>query len=509
MIRPEDEARINRMTVALRLSRDSSCILLVSFNDELLRRDVEAELRRRLESEGFSFREFRATGDGYRNLPAVLVDMKPQRDDIFLIYDLRKILPEVLEYLNYRREDFTEHKISAIFWLDEPTLTEIARKAPDFWAFRSLPALEFKADRLQDAELRAQAKFSGELIYSTRGELEDMVALREELLKDYLQNRPQNRSTMARLHNELAQLYFGKAQFDRAMGSIQKALELYRKMEDRKGEANALNGLGMVLQELGDLEGAKEHFQRALKIDEGVYGPDHPNVARDLNNLGSALRTLGNLEGAKEHFQRALKIDEGVYGPDHPDVAIYVNNLGLVLHDLGDLEGAKENYERVLRIDEAVYGPDHPRMAIYVNNLGLVLHDLGDLEGAKENYERALKIDEGVYGPDHPSVAIRVNNLGRVLQALGDLEGAKENLQRALKIDEGVYGPEHLSVAMDVNNLGSVLEDLGDLEGAKENYKRALGILDRRLGADHPKTQLVRQNLQSLLDSQTSKAPVE
>ena len=44
MIRPEDEAKISQMTTALRLSREKACILLVSFNDELLRRDIEAEI---------------------------------------------------------------------------------------------------------------------------------------------------------------------------------------------------------------------------------------------------------------------------------------------------------------------------------------------------------------------------------------------------------------------------------------------------------------------------------
>ncbi len=80
-----------------------------------------------------------------------------------------------------------------------------------------------------------------------------------------------------------------------------------------------------------DLQGAKEHYERALKIDEKVYGPNHPDVAIDVNNLGSVLQAMGDLQGAKEHFERALKIDEKVYGPDHPNVAIRVNNLGSVL----------------------------------------------------------------------------------------------------------------------------------------------------------------------------------
>ena len=60
-------------------------------------------------------------------------------------------------------------------------------------------------------------------------------------------------------------------------------------------------------------------------------------MANIVNNLGSVQKALGDMEGAKKMFERALEIGEAAYGPDHPTVAIYVNNLGLVLKDLGDL----------------------------------------------------------------------------------------------------------------------------------------------------------------------------
>jgi tetratricopeptide (TPR) repeat protein len=259
-----------------------------------------------------------------------------------------------------------------------------------------------------------------------------------------------------------------------------------------------LNEVGLYLRTRGEFDEAKTALQRALKIDEQVYGPDHPNVARDVNNLGLVLRDLGDLQEARKCFERALKIDEQVYGPDHPQVAIYVNNLGSVLRDLGDLQEARKCYERALKIDEQVYGPDHPQVAIYVNNLGNVLRDLGDLQEARKCYERALKIDEQVYGPDHPTVAIYVNNLGGVLQDLGDLKEARKCLERALKIDEQVYGPDHPNVARDVNNLGNVLRDLGELKEARKCFERALKIFREKLGEDHPNTKIVADNLNSI-----------
>jgi hypothetical protein len=61
-----------------------------------------------------------------------------------------------------------------------------------------------------------------------------------------------------------------------------------------------------------------------------------------LNKTSLHLKRLAQFEMAKTYLQKALAIDEKVYGPDHPTVAIRVNNLGGVLKSLGDLQGAKK-----------------------------------------------------------------------------------------------------------------------------------------------------------------------
>ncbi|MBC8450035.1 MAG: tetratricopeptide repeat protein, partial [Chloroflexi bacterium] len=171
-----------------------------------------------------------------------------------------------------------------------------------------------------------------------------------------------------------------------------------------------LNQVGTYLWGRAEFAGARAAFERALAIDEAVFGPDHPNVAIRVNNLGSVLKALGDLAGARAAFERALAIDEAIFGPDHPNVAIRVNNLGSVLKDLGDLAGARAAFERALAIDEAVFGPDHPEVATDINNLGAVLHDLGDLAGARVHYERALQIFREFLGEDHPrTVSVRKN----------------------------------------------------------------------------------------------------
>ena len=86
----------------------------------------------------------------------------------------------------------------------------------------------------------------------------------------------------------------------------------------------------------------------------------NPGVKGDLSNE------------TKTALQKALKIDEQVYGPDHQNVAIRVNNLGLVLQALGDFQEAKKCFERALKILREKLGEDHPNTKLVANNLNSV-----------------------------------------------------------------------------------------------------------------------------------------
>jgi tetratricopeptide (TPR) repeat protein len=184
---------------------------------------------------------------------------------------------------------------------------------------------------------------------------------------------------------------------------------------DPEAASKLIKKIGNYLYGRAEFNEAKSAYERALIIDENIYGPDHPNVAWVINNLGMVLKEMGELEGSKKHFERALEIDP-------PNVAIYINNLGWILRAQGNLKGAKVHFEMALEIDENIYGPNHPNVARDVNNLGMVLNDMGDLLGAKKHFERALEIDKKDCGPNHPKIAIYENNLGSVLRHMGTIE---------------------------------------------------------------------------------------
>ncbi len=53
-----------------------------------------------------------------------------------------------------------------------------------------------------------------------------------------------------------------------------------------------------------------------MKIDEAVYGPDHPEMAKNVNNLGSVLKDLGDLQEAQKCFDSQM-IFRKMFSEDH------------------------------------------------------------------------------------------------------------------------------------------------------------------------------------------------
>jgi tetratricopeptide (TPR) repeat protein len=157
------------------------------------------------------------------------------------------------------------------------------------------------------------------------------------------------------------------------------ALELHRRaclLGDLQRQGDARYDAAWHLLNGGHLREALPLAQEAVRLYEERASLDPLRLSRGLNILGRVLQDLGDLAGAKACYERALGIWERALGPEHPQVATAVNNLGRVLQDMGDLAGAKGCYERALRIFRQRLPPGHPDIRIVEENLRRVaLHE--------------------------------------------------------------------------------------------------------------------------------------
>jgi Flp pilus assembly protein TadD len=149
--------------------------------------------------------------------------------------------------------------------------------------------------------------------------------------------------------------------------------------------------LGALLEELGDLDGAKVAYGRA----------DRLGHAAGASNLGVLLEEQGDLRGAKAAYSRA----------DQRGDPMGAFNLGVLLEEQGDLHGARAAYSRA----------DQHGHAAGASNLGVLLEEQGDLNGAQAAYSRADQRGD-------PNGAF---NLGVLLEEQGDVNGARAAYLRA------------------------------------------------------------------------------
>jgi Flp pilus assembly protein TadD len=59
-----------------------------------------------------------------------------------------------------------------------------------------------------------------------------------------------------------------------------------------------MNCLGSVLQDLGRLDEAEQHYRRPRRMLESQFGPDDPDLVFALNNLGGLMMVRGPLSEA-------------------------------------------------------------------------------------------------------------------------------------------------------------------------------------------------------------------
>ena len=95
-----------------------------------------------------------------------------------------------------------------------------------------------------------------------------------------------------------------------AAQALEQALDIYRDLGDRLGQANALSDLGVVRRMTGDYPAAAQALEQAL----GIYRDlgDRGGEAEALNERGTLHRVSGELAQAEGCHQQALELARAI-----------------------------------------------------------------------------------------------------------------------------------------------------------------------------------------------------
>ena len=327
-------------------------------------------------------------------------------------------------------------------------------------------------------------------------------------VKTSLTNDPE---LQAQLLQVMGDVYENLGLYPRAQSLQQLSLEIRQRVlgPAHPETLQSMNSLASVMANEGNFAEAEKLQRETLDLRRRVLGPEHPDTVRSMTNLANDLRAEGHFTEAEKLHREALDINRHVLGSENPDTLSVMNGLANDLWIEGQYAEAERVYRETLDIRRRVLGPEHPDTLTSMTNLANDLWRESHYAEAEKLYREALDIRRRVLGPEHPLTLNSVNNLANLMDQVGRYAEAEELNREALAIRRRVLGPEHPDTLVSMNGLAAALDDEGRHAEAEKLYRETLDIRRRVLGPEHPDTMRSMNDLANAMDHEGHYAEAE
>jgi len=270
-------------------------------------------------------------------------------------------------------------------------------------------------------------------------------------------------------HGEALRALGGTVSLRRALAAYKAALRDWRILDEKRGQAAALRGIGQVSYALADLRGARDAFLAALKLCRELG--DRKAAAPLLNDAGAVYQSLSELGKAEAAFLGARDLFRSL--EDRRGEAAALNLLGGLRASRADLRGALDAYSQALASWRAL--GDRSREALTLHDLGRTYSLLGRPSEALDLLRQTLRLRRAA--GDRRGEASTLTEIGWAHYLSGDSAAALRFYDQALALHrrEGNL----LGEAAVLDRRGTALTKAGRLVEALPSYRKALAIFQQ------------------------------
>ncbi|QJB43456.1 CHAT domain-containing protein [Dolichospermum flos-aquae] len=273
----------------------------------------------------------------------------------------------------------------------------------------------------------------------------------------------------------LAEIYFHMEQYPKAIELYQQSSAIFKEIGDyreelrqrnRQGEGESLRHLGIVYENLGQYPKAIELYQQSLSIFREIG--NRQGEGKSLMDLGSPYRNLGQYLKAIEFYQQSLSIFREIGNQQGEGLSLI--GIGNAYGNLGQYPKAIEFFQQSLNISRDIgnrYGE-----GLSLMNLGNAYSLLRQYPKAIEFYQQSLAIQQDI--GDRNEVAKSMNNLGNAYGNLGQYPKAIEFFQQCLSISRAIGNI--VVEGLTFHNIGSTLQKQQQSELAIVFYKQSVNV---------------------------------
>ncbi|HEV3069253.1 MAG TPA: tetratricopeptide repeat protein [Streptosporangiaceae bacterium] len=277
----------------------------------------------------------------------------------------------------------------------------------------------------------AQAALELSEVSQETGRHEAMLPLAEDAAAIYRSQG--DRRGEAHALDQMGMAHARVTRYREALAYFHEARHLYRAAEDRHGEATTLAHAGIVCWHLGRYPDALDDLREAQSVYREVG--DRRGEAKTLNNIGRMRLLSGYHRDALDAYQSSLKIFTEIGGRQNE--AILYLNIGGVYDYKGSYEEALAAYRRALGIFREI--GDLPNQAYVLNDTGTVYRKAECYDEALIHYEQARLIAEDIGNQSQQVIALR--GIADVCRASGRYSEALDQYHAVLKLAREIGDP--------------------------------------------------------------------
>ncbi|MGE0561523.1 MAG: tetratricopeptide repeat protein [Flavobacteriales bacterium] len=224
-----------------------------------------------------------------------------------------------------------------------------------------------------------------------------------QVLKPYLiensisqRERISYMTTLAGALNNIGFIYDDKGDITKALDYYHKALKIREKIGDKHGIAETFNNIGIIYINQGDYNQALDYYHKSLKVKEDLN--DKKSLATTLNNIGAIYRNQQNIDMALSYYNKSLTLREEIN--DKAGIAVSLSNIGTIYKAENKLDSALIFYQQSLAIRQEIN--DKPGLIKVYSNLSDLELEINQISSAKNyamlslNLAQELGLIEGI-----------------------------------------------------------------------------------------------------------------
>ena len=404
VLNEKNEDEYDRLIVSLEAGLGTLQILLAVCDNTALRQEViqryEAELegvrsyRLALNPDEPSLLQALIDGKIDKNIQAIATVLGAEKLN-YLGASNREKLDSFLGYLQWTREALRGYPLPIVLWLPSALLVDIAKKAPDFWSWRSGGTFTFGFAKLDFPISDAAGKDPIFKPIDNPQKSSSVLSVRqlEDSLAEALITWGEDSANIEPIYTQLGRTYAERVwtgetenlnrEIELAETYLNKAIALQKRFKREYDLTFSLSNLGYMYSRLGDWNKAESLYRQCLAIETELG--DRAGMASSWGLLGDIERNRGNLDAAESLYRQSLQLRTEL--GDRVGMASIWGVLGDIERNRGNWDASESLYRQSLELRTEL--GDRASMAMVSFDFALLEKQRGNLTLAQQYYDQS------------------------------------------------------------------------------------------------------------------------